>query len=121
MNQIDFGHDYFSIDENTKKRIVLCMKCGFPVKKPGYTKEQVNKFYKESGINWKHSSGIMAKGIVITCPDCQNFEINDDVREKIKKQIINALKVEIKFSGNTDEDVNDVTNMFNQMSLVGRI
>ena len=88
MNQTDFGHDYFSIDENTKKRIVLCMKCGFPVKKPGYTKEQVNKFYKESGINWKHSSGIMAKGIVIHVLIVKILKLMMMLERKLKNKLL---------------------------------
>lgn len=116
---MNFVHSYYSIDENSKET-VLCMKCAFPVKKPGYTKEQVREYYKEVKVKWAYGNGISADGVVITCPECLDFVLDDDNRVKIKTQVIDALELQMKKVKKDPKEIEYLKNLFNQMTLTGR-
>lgn len=116
----EFDHDYYFLDEKMKET-VLCMKCSQAVKKPGYTKEQIRDLYTEVKVKWQYGNGITADGVVITCPSCKDFEFSDSVSQKIQKQVIKALELQMTRANKNQDEINHLTNLFSHLKLVGRV
>ena len=109
---MNFSHNYFSVDPTTKKQIVLCMKCEKTIKSPSLT--------KEVPVQWIYRNGMKGEGVVITCPDCINFELTDEVKVNIKAQLIQAFELEMSESGYSKEQTQEFMKLFSEMNLVGR-
>lgn len=116
----NFDHDYYSLNDELKET-VLCMRCAFPVKKPEYTKDQVREYYKEVKVFWSYGNGITANGVLITCPNCINSDLSDDDKKKIKRQVIQALELQMKKDKKDQQEIDSIKNLFNKMDLMGRI
>lgn len=116
----EFDHDYYLLDKDLKQT-VLCMKCSFPVKSPEYSKEKTKELYNEVKVEWSYGNGIKADGVVITCPGCKDFHFSDEIATKIRRQVIQALELQMKKANKKDEEINHIKNLFSQMKLVGRV
>lgn len=116
---MSFDHEYYTLNDQLKET-VFCMKCAFPVKKPDYTKEDVKKYYNEVKVKWTYGDKIVTDGVIITCPDCKDFQLSDEEKPKILNQVIQALELQMRKTEKKEDEINNLKNLFSNMKLVGR-
>ena len=92
-----FEHRYYIPPESGLISTVLCMRCGYTIKSPELTKDEMVARYRERKVTWKNGDGKRGDGVIILCPACVDLDIEQGHLKLIHKQIVKGLEDEAKW------------------------